>query len=140
MKLRSTTYFLIAFAIGALSDIVLIRNGLSYDGPTLLDKYPLLWPAWLVLILVCAFLLEFGWFAGEDNRARTIPGPALAICSGVLMTHLVLLLRDVAADPTTHSLWPFEFLFWGLVVAVPAFLGRLLGRGMAKGHHQNPLQ
>ena len=36
---------------------------------------------------------------------------------GALVTHLNLFIRDVAADATSHNLWPLEFLFWGIVAA-----------------------
>jgi hypothetical protein len=135
MRLESTVYVLIALVIGALSDVFLIRNGLSYSGLTLLDKNPVLWPIWLAFILLCAFLLEWkGRLSREENSTRTIPGPALAIWLGVVITHAILFIRDVTVDPTTHSLWPFEFLFWGIVVAVPAFLGWLLARTIVKAH------
>jgi hypothetical protein len=135
MNIRFAVFSLIAFTIGALSDVFLIRNGLSYSGLTLLDKNPVLWPVWLAFILLCAFLLE--WQARssrEENLARTIPGPAPAIWLGAMATHAILFTRDLVLDPTTHSLWPFEFLFWGIVVAVPAFLGWLSARTMVKAH------
>jgi hypothetical protein len=133
MRLASTVYALIGLVIGALSDVFLIRNGLSYGGPTLLDKIPILWPVWLAFILLCAFLLEWqGRSSQEKNSAYIIPGPALAIWLGAIVTHAILFARDLILDPTTHSLWPFEFLFWGIVVAVPAFLGWLLARTIFK--------
>jgi hypothetical protein len=83
--------------IGALSDVFLIRNGPSYSGLTLLDKNPVLWPVWLAFILLCAFLLEWkGRPSREKNSASAIPGPALAIWLGVVITHAILFRRRTA--------------------------------------------
>jgi hypothetical protein len=102
-------------AIGALSDVFLIRNGLSYSGPTLLDRYPILWPVWLIFIFACTYLIESRRrAAGEESQASYVFGPATAIWLGTMVTHAVLFIRDVTTDPTSHNLWPFEFLFWGL--------------------------
>jgi hypothetical protein len=129
MRFRLTASTLTAFAIGALSDFFLIRNGLSYGGQTLLDKDPALWPIWLAGIAVCTYLLE-NMRRAARNKERTLsaPGPALALLFGAMITHAVLFIHDVVADPTTHNLWPFEFLFWGIVVAAPALAGALLAR------------
>ncbi len=135
MNIQPAAFALIAFLIGALSDFFLIRNGLSYSGLTLLDKYPLLWLVWLVFILLCAFVLERKRpLPREGSLARYLPGAALSILLGAMVTHAVLLIRDLIGDPTRHGLWPFEFLFWGIVVAVPAFLGWLLARKIFKAH------
>jgi hypothetical protein len=85
---------------------------LSGQGPTLLDRYPVLWPAWLGFIFIFTYLIE-SWrrAAGEENQVCYIPGPATAIWLGAMVTHAVLFIRDVTADPTSHNLWPFEFLF-----------------------------
>jgi hypothetical protein len=130
---------LLAFVIGALSDVLLIRNGLSLSGPTLLDTYPAIWPAWLAAVLVSSFLLEFAHSrSGHANLvppAREFIGSSdllipLAILLGMLVTHTVLLLRDVIVDPTSHNLWPFEYLFWGFAVAAPGYIGSILARLM----------
>jgi hypothetical protein len=133
MRYRPAALALLAFALGATSDIVLIRNGLSYYGPTLLDRYAVLWPAWLGSIFIFTFLIESRRrAAGGENQFRYVSGPALAIWLGVMVTHVILFIRDVAADPTSHNLWPFEFLFWTIVVAVPAFGGSLLARATGR--------
>jgi hypothetical protein len=130
---------LLAFVIGALSDVLLIRNGLSLSGPTLLDTYPAIWAAWLAAVLVSSFLLEFAYSYSRSRRADLVP-PArefigssdllipLAILLGMVVTHTTLLLRDVILDPSSHNLWPFEYLFWGFAIAVPAFIGSILAR------------
>jgi hypothetical protein len=129
MRYRAPVLAIFAFAIGALSDIFLIRNGLSYSGPTLLDRYPILWPVWLIFIFACTYLIESRRrAAGGESQASYVFGPATAIWLGAMVTHAVLFIRDVTTDTTSHNLWPFEFLFWGIVVAAPAYGGSLLAR------------
>jgi hypothetical protein len=136
MPYLRTIVSLLAFAIGALSDVLLIRNGLSLRGPTLLDKYPIIWPAWLAAVLVSSFLLELAYSYGgraDVPRARESIGSRgplipLAVVLGMVIMHTVLLLRDVTIDPTSHNLLPFEYLFWGFVIAAPAYIGSILAR------------
>jgi len=145
MRFRLTAFALAAFAIGALSDVLLIRNGFSYSGLTLLDKYPAIWPGWLTFIFLCSFLLDFKLQHSRAGHSDpSAPGPSrefagshglpipLAILLGMIVTHTTLLIRDLIADPTSHNLWPFEYLFWTIVVAAPACLGSILARVIAK--------
>jgi hypothetical protein len=130
-----------AFVIGALSDVLLIGNGLSLSGPTLLDTYPAIWAVWVAAVLVSSFVLEFAYSYWRSERADLVP-PArdfirssdllipLAILLGMVVSHTTSLIRDVIVDPTSHNLWPFEYLFWGFAIAVPAFLGSILARLM----------
>jgi hypothetical protein len=137
MSRRRTSFALLAFAIGALSDILIIRNGLSLSGPTLLDRYPTIWPAWLAAVFVSSLLLEFLHLrrahadalelSRESDGLNSIFVP-LAILLGMVVTHTALLIRDVIVDPTSHNLLPFEYLFWGGAVSVPAFVGSALAR------------
>jgi hypothetical protein len=130
---------LLAFVIGALSDVLLIRNALSLSGPTLLDTYPAIWAVWLAAVLVSSFLLEFAYSYSRSRHADLVPTAResigssdllipLAILLGMVVIHTTLLLRDVIVDPTSHNLWPFEYLFWGFAVVVPAFIGSILAR------------
>jgi hypothetical protein len=134
MRYRPTAYELWAFAVGVISDVLLIRNGLSYGGPTLLDKYPAIWPVWLTVIFLCSLLLslrrshERHADPNTTGTAREPVGSAglripLAILLGAFVAHTALLIRDVIADPTSHSVLPIEYLFWGTALAVPSFLG-----------------
>jgi hypothetical protein len=130
---------LLAFVIGALSDVLLIRSGLSLSGPTLLDTHPAIWAVWLAAVLVSSFLLEFAYSYSRSRDADLVPTARefigsgdllipLAILLGMVVVHTTLLLRDVIVDPTSHNLWPFEYLFWGFAVVVPAFIGSILAR------------
>jgi hypothetical protein len=139
MSYRRTVLAFLAFVIGALSDLLLIRNGLSLGGLTALDTYPALWPAWLAAVLMSSLLLEFWYsrsgYVDADGPARESADPSglqipLAMLLGMVVTHTALLIRDVIVDPTSHNLWPFEFLFWGFAIAVPAYIGSMLARLM----------
>jgi hypothetical protein len=139
MRPRLTPSWLFAFAVGALSDVFLIRNGLSYSGQTLLDRYPVLWAVWLAGLFIGALYLGYRRASPQDeNPVRPARGPAVAMWLGVMVTHLVLFIRDVIADPTSHNLWPFEFLFWGIVVAAPVFSGALLATIICKRRNAAP--
>lgn len=138
MSRKAIALLVAGFAIGALSDFFLITNGWSHSGETPLDKYPLLWPIWLAVLFLAAAGLE-GLPARQAPSAR-FPAAALAIALGALVMHAVLFMRDVAADPTSHNLWPFEFLFWGIVVAVPVLLGWLLARVVVGTRGAAPLR
>jgi hypothetical protein len=141
MRHRPTAYELCAFVIGAISDVFLIRNGFSYGGLTLLDKYPIIWPIWLTVIFLCSLLFVFQLYRSHEKHTEPdVPGRArasigsggmritLAILLGALVMHTVLLIRDVIADPSSHNIWPMEYLFWGIVLAVPCLLGWGLAR------------
>jgi hypothetical protein len=141
MNYRLTAYEICAFTIGAISDVLLIRNGFSYSGPTLLDKYPVIWPVWLTAIFLCSFLFVFQMYRSHEDyaghgvarTARASIGSGgiritLAILLGAFATHSVLLIRDVIADSTSHNVWPIEFLFWAVVLVVPCLVGWGLAR------------
>jgi len=69
---------------------------------------------------------------GAEGAAQFLHNPAWSIWVGTLVTHAILLIKDVIADKTTHNVWPFEFVFWGVVLAVPVFLGILLAALIAR--------
>lgn len=50
---------------------------------------------------------------------------------GQTITHTVVLIRDVTADPTTHNLLPFEYIFAWIAVGVPAVAGSMLARAIS---------
>jgi len=139
MNRRRTVLALLGFMIGALSDGLFIRNGLSLSGPTLLDTYPVIWPVWLVAVLISSFVLEIlrGGHLGAIGPSResvgfsNLPIP-LAILLGMVITHTALLIRDITIDTTSHNLWPFEYLFWGVAVGAPAYIGSMLARLILK--------
>ena len=138
MRLRLSDVVFAALAIGALADVLMIRNGFSSNGPTLLDELPILWPVFLALIFLAAFACEFTRrrLEGAAGEAIGFLSTPLAILAGTFVTHTLLLVRDVIADPTSHNLWPLEYVVWGLVVAAPAYVGSILARVTLKARRQ----
>lgn len=39
---------------------------------------------------------------------------------------------EMVASPTSHNLWPFEFIIYGVVIGIPAILGTALGSFLGK--------
>jgi hypothetical protein len=63
----------------------------------------------------------------EVMRARRV---ALLMAACAPIADIALIIRDTAADPTSHNLWPFELVMmtlWGLMAILP---GLLLGAGL----------
>lgn len=56
---------------------------------------------------------------------------ALAAGAGVPLAVLCKLVWDVASDPTSHNLWPFELAIAGVVGAVASLIGALAGWGLS---------
>lgn len=56
---------------------------------------------------------------------------ALAAGAGVPLAVLCKVAWDVASDPTSHNLWPFEVAIALAVGAVPALLGAVAGWGLS---------
>ena len=85
------------------------------------------WPTLLWwLVGTCVVAAAGGWWTNgtPGERWRLAAGSAFA---GV---HIVVLLRiviDLAADPTSHNLAPFEFLAAALPAGAGASLGSVLG-------------
>jgi len=57
--------------------------------------------------------------------------PTVAAGAGVPLAVLAKVAWDVAGDPTSHNLWPFELVIALGVAAVPAVLGALAGWGLS---------
>lgn len=68
-----------------------------------------LWCALAGLLLV-PLILNFG-------AKRTLLISA-AVWAGMTIAHTIVLIVETSADPTSHNLWPFEYLMLSLV-AVP---------------------
>src|SRR5581483_6901549 len=88
-------------------------------------------------------LTLFPWFQSAINDLRFLPTACLLYTLGMVLGFLqprwwwllgaatgfllpVLTTIDMIRWPTTHNLWPFEFVFYA-VIASPALLGALLG-------------
>jgi hypothetical protein len=108
---RSTRMLLLAFAVP-----VLAVGATYWTRPYAELQLPsalLWWPVVLVFFgAVASRLAGAGFFA-----SWMAPGAALPVVV------LVRIVRDTAADPTTHNLWPLEFLIADVLGFGAAFLG-----------------
>jgi hypothetical protein len=76
-------------------------------------------PQWSFAILFAAgFGLTFGLARGRYWICHTLV-LTVSLCNAILIA------LDWQTDPTSHNLFPFEFLMIGLI-AVPAYLGAML--------------
>lgn len=76
------------------------------------------------LLFICPMVLTY-W-----HRARVRTAPTL-ILLGMLLANAILIVQDVADDPTNHNLWPFEFVGI-LLLSIPAYLGAALSRALGR--------
>ncbi|MGB6537975.1 MAG: hypothetical protein WBF58_18645 [Xanthobacteraceae bacterium] len=129
----------LAFAIGAGIDLILFADTYPYGERYQHQSLVGISISWLgpLLTFLCSFVLDFkrrdprressapGWIAKFDSLALLIPS---AIVIGLTITHTIVLIRDVTIDPTTHSLFPFEYILAWVTVGVPAVAGSMLAR------------
>jgi hypothetical protein len=101
-----------AAAVGAFADLYVMGDEYSNAAAVAL------WCALAGLLLV-PLILNFG-------AKRTLLISA-AVWAGMTIAHTIVLIVETSADPTSHNLWPFEYLMLALV-AVPALLGATAGR------------
>ena len=67
------------------------------------------------------------------GRARRTDGPLKALWYAVLVPMMFVVARiafDTARDPTSHNLWPFEIVIWGVPTFVVWWVLRLALRGV----------
>lgn len=73
-----------------------------------------------------ALWLAAGAVAGAFARLRIRRGagiPVLAVTAGFVLAVLARVAVEVAADPTSHNLWPFEVVIAGFFGVTAALLG-----------------
>ncbi|HXP04111.1 MAG TPA: hypothetical protein VN808_08325 [Stellaceae bacterium] len=119
---------LFALALGLGCDFLIFPDAYPYSEHY---RHPLPTVAgislfWLALVLPFMCSLALGC---TRRRARVAVIP-LAIVAGLTLTHTIMLVKDVAADPTTHNLVPFEYLYAWITVGIPAFIGSALARAI----------
>jgi hypothetical protein len=108
-------------AVGAFADFYILGDAYSY-AHRMRGPYPFnavaLW--WAVAALVAVpFVLNFG--------ARRTLQISATVWAGLAIAHTILLIVEISADPTSHNLWPFEYIRLSLW-AVPALLSAAVGR------------
>jgi hypothetical protein len=132
----------LAFAVGVGIDLIQFADAYPYGERHRHQSLFDIGVYWLgpLLALLCSFVLGFkgqnprggrpvpGWIASFDSFGLLIPS---VIVVGQTITHSVVLIRDVTADPTTHNLLPFEYIFAWIAVGIPAVAGSMLARAIS---------
>jgi hypothetical protein len=113
-----------AAGVGAFADFYLMGDAYSYTA-RMRGSYPFnasaLWCA-LAALVVAPLILNFG-------ASRTLLTSA-AVWAGLVITHTIVLIKEISADPTSHNLFPFEYgmLSFFAVPALGAAVGRFAGQ------------
>lgn len=79
-----------------------------------------------------AFWLALGSLAGFLGGYLLRPGwrdPILATGLGFVLAIMVRVALEVAADPTSHNLWPFEVVIAGFFGLISGVIGVAIARG-----------
>ena len=79
---------------------------------------PILWPGLCGLAGFLAFLMS------DTSMAITL----MAVITGAFSLNVIHIVTDVAADPTSHNLFPFELAFTLLLTGAGAVIGVALAR------------
>jgi hypothetical protein len=118
----------VAFVIGMCADRILFAYA---------------YPIWLTAlsVAICAFALDLkqlrprevnhareAWLTAFDSCGFLIPS---VMVIGLTIIHTVVLIRDTITDPTTHNLFPFEFIFAWIAAGVPAMAGSMIARAIS---------
>jgi len=120
--LRTAAYFLIAAISGMLGvvllghiagDIIPRHTLIPFVSKGIWDANPFYTIVWLVIVgLVLGYYRPERWFLGGIATVSLFP---------------VFTLVEITLSPTSHNLWPFEFLV-DAVLALPAIFAALIGR------------
>ncbi len=66
-----------------------------------------------------------------------VAAPVWLIGFGTVAALPVFAIAEMLVDPTSHSLWPIEFLVYG-IGSVPGILGALVGHGLSPREYPVP--
>lgn len=89
-------------AAGVFADLFAIGDAYGYTARIREPHNVALACGLLVLLLVPAAL---------NLRGRRTFAIAAAVWGGMVATHTAVLIAETSHDPTSHNLWPFEYLF-----------------------------
>ncbi len=103
----------LALADGALFTAVIIGSPFG-------EYKTLAIPLSIFLLLAAPFLLNW-------KAHRTLSIPTLVIV-GAVGVYIVIVGQQVAANPTSHNLWPFEFFGFVLLIGIPTFAAAMFSR------------
>jgi hypothetical protein len=107
--------YALALGAGALAYVLILYRFLSYSERNRLpgDMY--------LLFLAATMGIGFLVTLGACRRFRTATFVPLGVC----LAHLIVVIVDVARDPSAHNLAPFEFVLL-FVCAAPAYVGAVV--------------
>jgi len=66
-----------------------------------------------------------------------VAAPVVLIGLGTVAVLPLLAIAEMFVDPTSHNLWPFEFVFYG-IGSIPGILGALLGQCLSPRPYPEP--
>jgi hypothetical protein len=134
MRLNLTLRLSIAAAVGVFADLFGMGDAYTYS-TRMHQMHAVALCSVLASLLLVPFILNFG-------AKRTLP-MAGTVWTGMAISHSIVLIAEISADPTSHNLFPFEYVMLSFF-AVPALLGAVAGRfaGQAwgsRGRSKNPV-
>jgi hypothetical protein len=134
MRLNLTLRLSIAAAAGVFADLFGMGDAYAYS-TRMHEMHAVALCSVLAALLLVPFILNFA-----ARRTLLISG---AVWTGMAISHTIVLIAEISADPTSHNLFPFEYVMLSFF-AVPALLGALAGRfaGQAwgsRGGGKNPV-
>ena len=110
--------FLVAAALGLVADLLAMGDAYGYSA-----RIQQACAAASVGALVALFLVTEALNSGVQ-RAFAV---AAMVWAGMMAAPTLVLIAETSRDPTSHDLWPFEYLFISLLV-MPALMGAAVGK------------
>lgn len=122
----------LAFGVGLVSAFFVLGDAFSYsERMRPHNSRPMIaLLLTLVLILVASFMLN-------RSGRQTVLIPFMMLL-GLTITHTIVVIRELAIDPTNHNLLPFEYLFGWILVGIPALGGALFARALSSVQKARP--
>ena len=110
--------FIAAAALGMVADLFAMGDGYGYTA-RMEQTHAATFVAALVALFLVTAVLNFG-------AQRTVAVAAM-VWAGMSTAHTFVLIAETSRDPTSHSLWPFEYASI-LLLVLPALVGAAVGR------------
>ena len=107
-----------AVALGMLTDLFAMGDVYGYSARIEQTRAAAFVGAVVALFFVTAVL---------NLGARRTFAVAAMVWAGMSTAHTLVLIVETSRDPTSHNLWPFEYLFI-LLLVMPALIGAAAGR------------
>ena len=118
MRFSNRMRFLAAAALGIAADLFAMGDAYGYSA-RMQHAHAAAFVGALVALFLGTAVLNFG--------ARRTFAVAAIVWAGMMAAHTLALIAETSRDPTSHNLWPFEYLFISLLV-MPALMGAAVGK------------